>query len=207
MAFIALHRGVSPEKRKPVLVIAHLLDRDIPALHGVASRAVRTHLAAMDVRVAIGAVLANVCEYWLNVALRALHFFVHAAERVFRLVVIEFGDRADRTPTCRRVAVFARYVQRSVGIPLGFLLSVIRSSRRWCSTVRRDGCGGARKRQQSPERGLEQRERRVLPPRDTNTRPGRTVEIFNTLWGDCPALTTVQPYSCRTADSINHSDN
>jgi hypothetical protein len=79
-------------------MIAHLLHRDIPALDGVALRAIRTHLAAMDVGVAIGAVLADVGEHRFYVALRALNLFMQAAERVFRFVVIEFGDRADRAP-------------------------------------------------------------------------------------------------------------
>ena len=91
-------------------MIAHLLHRDIPSLYRVALRAVRTHLAAMDVRVAIGAVFTDICEYRLNVTLRALHFFVHAPQWIFRLVVIEFGHRADRAPTRRCVTVLARDV-------------------------------------------------------------------------------------------------
>ena len=82
-----------------------------------------------------------------------------------------------------------------------FLLSVTRSGRHWCGTVGHDGRGRARDRQQSPERGLEQRERIALPPRDTITYRGGTVGILNTLWGDCPVLATVQVYSCRTADN------
>lgn len=175
VALIALHRGVSAQQRKPVLMIANLLHGDVPALHSVALRAVRPHLAAVDVRVAIRAVLSDVGEYRLCVTLRALHFFVHSAQGVFRLVVIEFGNGTDRAPACRRMTVFTRDVQWPMGIPLGFLLSGARGGRRWSSTVRRGGSsGGAWKRQQSPERGLEQRERIVLPLRDTNTCPGGT---------------------------------
>ena len=127
VAFIALHGGMSAKERKPVLVIAHLLHRDIPALHGVALCAVRTHLAAVDIRVAIRAVLANVGKYGFHVALGALHFFVQAAEWIFRFAVIEFGNRADGSPSGRGVAVFARNIQRTMGISLGFLLSGARS--------------------------------------------------------------------------------
>lgn len=127
VAFVALNRGVSTQERKSVLVIAHLLDCDVPALDRVALRAVRTHLAAMDVRVAISAVFAHVCKYWLYVTLGALHFFVLAAKRIFRFAVIEFGNRTDGPPSGRGVAVFARNVQRAMGISLGFLLSVARS--------------------------------------------------------------------------------
>ena len=126
---------------------------------------------------------------------------MHAAQRIFRLIVIEFGHRADRSPTRRCVTVLAGDVQRPVGISLGFLLRVTRTRRNWCGTVGHDGRGRAGDRQQSPERGLEQRERIALPPRDTITYRGGTVGILNTLWGDCPVLATVQLYSCRTADS------
>jgi hypothetical protein len=67
---------MSTQEWKAVLVIADLLHGDVPALDRVALRAVRPHLAAMDVRVAIRAVFANVRKYGFHVALRALHFFV-----------------------------------------------------------------------------------------------------------------------------------
>jgi hypothetical protein len=118
---------MSAQERKAVLVIAHLLHGDIPTLHGMALRAVRTHLAAVDVGVAIGAVLAHVGEYGFYVALRALHFFMQAAEGVFRFVVIEFRDRADGPPARRGVTIFARNVQGAVWIPPGILLGVARS--------------------------------------------------------------------------------
>jgi hypothetical protein len=107
VALVALYGSVSAQKRKSILVIADLLHRDIPALNGMALRAVRPHLAAMDVRVAIGAILPNIGEHGFYMALGALYLFVHAPERIFRLVVVEFGDRANRTPTRRRVAIFA----------------------------------------------------------------------------------------------------
>ena len=59
--------------------------------------------------------------------------------------------------------------------------------------------GGDWYRQQSPERELDYRGRIVLPPRDTNTCRGGTVEIVGTLCGGCRGLSTVQLYSCRTA--------
>jgi hypothetical protein len=79
VAIFALHGGVSPQERKPILVIFHLLDGDIPALNGVALRAVRAHFSLVNVGVAILAILADVGEYRLDMALHALHLFVHAA--------------------------------------------------------------------------------------------------------------------------------
>jgi len=142
VALVALYCGVSAQKRKSILVIANLLHRDIPALNGVALRTVRTHLTAVDIGVTIGAILPHIGECGFHVALGALHFFVHAPERIFRLVVVEFGDRANRAPTCRRVAIFAGNVQRPVRIPLGVLLSVARQKCRCFDTIRHEGRGG-----------------------------------------------------------------
>ena len=68
------------------------------------------------------------------------------------------------------------------------------------------GSGGAWKRQQSPERGLEQCERVVLPPRDTISYRGATEGIIEAFCIDRWLLTTVQSYSCGTvASSFLHS--
>ena len=80
-------------------MILHALRGDVPALHGVALRAIGTHLAAVNVRVAIGAIFSNVGEDRFGVALHALHFFVHAAQRIVRAVVIKFEIGSDGTPT------------------------------------------------------------------------------------------------------------
>lgn len=63
---------------------------------------------------AVGAILAHIGKHRLDVAARAGHFFVHAAQRILRCVVIEFGDRADRRPARRRMAVLARYIKVAV---------------------------------------------------------------------------------------------
>jgi len=97
-----------PQQRKAILVILYLLNRDIPPLHCMALFTIRPHLAAVDVRVAIRAILSHVREYGLYVTLHAFHFFVHSAERIICFVVVEFGHSADGTPGRRRVAVFTR---------------------------------------------------------------------------------------------------
>lgn len=110
----ALHRSMRSHQRKTVLVIFHLLDGDVPALHRVALCAIRPHFPLVDVRVAVFAILPYIGEYGLDVALRALHFFVHAAKRIFGFVVVEFRHRSNGTPARRVVAVLARNGQRSV---------------------------------------------------------------------------------------------
>ena len=82
MAGVARNGGVCAEQREAILVILYLLGSNIPALHGVALFAVWTHLAAMDVRMAVCAVLSYICKDGLYVTLNALHFFVKATERI-----------------------------------------------------------------------------------------------------------------------------
>ena len=114
MTVFALHRSVRSQQRKTVLVILHLLHGDVPALNRVALRAIRPHFPLVDVRVAVFAIFAYIGEYGLDVALRARHFFVHAAKRVFGFIVVEFWHRTDRPPARRVVTVLARNGQRSV---------------------------------------------------------------------------------------------
>jgi hypothetical protein len=108
VAILALHRGVSAQKREAILVILDLLDSNIPTLDGVALGAVRAHLALVHVSVAVLTLLAHVGKDWLYVALRAWHFFVHATQGVLGFVVIELWIGPNRLPTRRSVTVLAR---------------------------------------------------------------------------------------------------
>ena len=92
----------------------HLLHGNLPSLHRVAVRAVGAHLSLVDVGVAVLAILPHVGEDRLHMALRALHFFVHAAQRIPCFVVIKFRDGADGAPASRGVAVLARDRKRTV---------------------------------------------------------------------------------------------
>ena len=124
VAVFALNRGMRPNQRKSVLVIFHLLRSDRPALHGVTLLAIRSHLSAMHIAflVTIGAVLADVLEHRLHMACNALHFFVHAAKRIVRFVVIEFRHFPNGFPTGGRVAVLARNGERPVRIARDLIL-------------------------------------------------------------------------------------
>lgn len=123
VARVAGNSGVRTQQRETILVIFDLLSGLIPAVDGMALRAIGAHLPAVNVRVTIGAILGDVYEDWLDVALNAVHLFVQAAKRVLRFVVIKFGDRTDGAPASSGVAVFARNVQRSVRIASCLLLS------------------------------------------------------------------------------------
>jgi hypothetical protein len=154
MARIARNGGVSPEKRKAILVIFDLLRGEIPSFDGMALRAIGAHLAAVNVSVAISAVFADVREDRFDVALNAFHLFVHAAERILGFGVVEFGDSADRAPSRGSVAIFARDVDGAVGIAGGPFLSGRKRPRDRGVCVRRRHCRG-REGKQGPQSELE----------------------------------------------------
>ena len=114
MAIFTPHGRVRAQQRKPILVIFHLLDGDVPALNGVALRAVRAHFSLMDVGVAVLAILADVCEYRLDMTLHALHFFVHSSKWILGFIVIELRYGADGAPARGVVAVLTGNRKRSV---------------------------------------------------------------------------------------------
>jgi len=115
VALIAIQGGMRANEREAIQVLIDLLDRNVPSLDGVALLAIGAHLALVNVGVAIGALLADVREDRLGVALNAAHAFVHATQGILGCVVIEFGNRADRLPSADRVTVLARNAEASVG--------------------------------------------------------------------------------------------
>jgi len=156
VAIVALDGRVSAEEWETILVVTHLLDGDVPSLHRMALCAVRSHLSPMDVRMAIGAILANVGKDGLDVAGHTFYLLVHASERISSLVVVKFGNRANGAPSGGRVTVFAGNIQRAMRIASVFFLG--RGRQRCWRGVRAGtrGFGGARERQQSPESELDQ---------------------------------------------------
>lgn len=98
MASVALHNGMRAEQWKPIEVVLNRLIGNLPAQNRVALCAIGSHLRAVNVRMAIGAVFTDVRKYRLRMATRARYFRVHSAKWIFCGVVIEFGDRANRGP-------------------------------------------------------------------------------------------------------------
>lgn len=115
VAVLARYRGMGAQEREAIDVILELLRFDVPAVYGVALLAIGSELAAVDIRVTISAVLADIGEDGVDVAFAAFHFLVHAAQGVMGLVVIEFDDRANGPPTRGGVAILARDVQIAMG--------------------------------------------------------------------------------------------
>lgn len=114
VAGIAVHRSVRSSQRKAVVMLLNLLNRDLPTTDGVALLAVRSQLPLMNVGVTILATLSNIRENRPDVTFSATHGLVHAAQRVFGLVMIEFRSAADWLPRGRCVAVLARNAQVAV---------------------------------------------------------------------------------------------
>ena len=84
--------------------------------------AVGAELAAMNIGVAVRAVLANVGKNRPEVAFRAVDFFVLAAKGITSRVVAEFRNGANRGPACVRVAVLAGNGQSPMRTPAGLPL-------------------------------------------------------------------------------------
>jgi len=129
VTILTLHRRMRPQQREAVLVILYLLHGDIPALHRVALRAIRAHLSLVHVGMAILAVLPHIRENRLHMALRALHFFVHAPQRILRLIVVKLGNSLDGPPSRGRVTVLTRNCQRLVWAPSVATLTLRKASR------------------------------------------------------------------------------
>ena len=99
MAVRAIKASVTADQGEAIIVFPNTLQDDVPAFNGVAGFAVCTHLAAMDVSVTIGAVRTRVRKDRLSMALGTGNTFVQAAQRIFGLIVIELGNRADGFPS------------------------------------------------------------------------------------------------------------
>lgn len=122
MAGDAIHGRMRSNEREPIFVSADGLQGHIPADHAVALLAIGAELASMNIGVTVGTVRAYVVEYRLGMALDAVDLRMHALQGIARRIVVEFGDGADRLPTCLRVAVLAGYGQgavRAAGLRIG----------------------------------------------------------------------------------------
>ena len=128
MAGIAVDCGVRSGEREAVIVLLDIADGDLPSTYCVALFAVRSQLTPVNVGVAILAVVADAGEYRPYMTLGAGHGFVHAAQGIFRLVVIEFWQGADRTPRLGGMTVLARNIQVSMRTASHFGVLLLRLS-------------------------------------------------------------------------------
>ena len=79
MAGVAIYSRMRSSQRDAVIVLLHLLDRDLPSADGMTLFAIRSELTFVDVSVAILTTLSDVSENGLRVALDAGDSGVHSA--------------------------------------------------------------------------------------------------------------------------------
>jgi hypothetical protein len=78
--------------------------------------ALRSVLAAVNIGMAVLALLAYIHEHWIGMAFLTLHLGMQAAQREAGLSVLKLRDGPKGSPALRGVAVFTPYVQASMRI-------------------------------------------------------------------------------------------
>ncbi len=128
MAGIAGYRRMSTEQWKSIQVILHCVRGYLPSADRMAILASGAELAAMDVGVAIRALLTDLGEDFADMTLAAGHVLVQPSQRELGFgVVVELRLSANRFPAHARMAAFARYIQRTMGICGPLWLSPLRA--------------------------------------------------------------------------------
>lgn len=131
VAGIAIHCCMCASQRKAIVVLLHVPNGNLPSENGMTLLTVCSQLALMDVSMAILTALSDVREHGPDVTLGARHGCVHAPKGIFRLVMVEFWNGANRSPRIGGVAVLARYIQipvRTAGASDDLRTSYARSS-------------------------------------------------------------------------------
>lgn len=103
-------------QREAVLMVLDRVYRDLPTLYRVATLAVCAELTAMNVCVAIRALLTYILEDQTGMTFAAAYFFVHAAQGIPRLVMVKLGVGSNWFPTCVGVAILTRDRERAMRI-------------------------------------------------------------------------------------------
>ena len=114
VAGIAIHHRVRPNQREAILVLINVVNGDLPPGIPMACIALRRIFAAMNIRVAILALVACFREYKISVTIYAPDFRVQPAQRKSCLAMFKLRHRANRLPALRCVTVFARDGQGAV---------------------------------------------------------------------------------------------
>lgn len=96
---LTVYRRMRADERETILMVTNRGYGNLPAFDGVAGLTIRAELSAVNVGVAIRTFLSHIGENEFHMALGALHIFVHAAQRVARLVVVKLRNAADGLPT------------------------------------------------------------------------------------------------------------
>jgi hypothetical protein len=107
MAGVAVYGGVRADQGKAVLMLIDVVNRDLPAVRVMAEFALRAVFAAMQIGMTILTFLRGIAEYERFMTIGALYFGVPAAQRKFRLRVLELKPGAERFPALCGVTFLA----------------------------------------------------------------------------------------------------
>jgi hypothetical protein len=107
VAGVAVHHGVRANQRKAILVFIDVVDGNLPPSIPVARIALRGVSAAMDVGVAVLALVVRPGENQVSVAIGATDLRVHTAQSKSCFAVVKLRDGTDGFPSLRGVAVLA----------------------------------------------------------------------------------------------------
>lgn len=107
MTVIAGGGSMSASQRKAVHVHIDLRYRNFPAADRVATLARTRHLAAVNIRVTVGAFVADIGKHHLGMAIHAVDVLVETAQGKSGLVVVKLWNRTNRFPSVHGVAILA----------------------------------------------------------------------------------------------------
>ena len=110
----AIHYGVSANQRKTILVLVDVVNRHLPAVGVMAQFALGSVFSAMQVGVAILALVGRICEIQVGMAVAASHGRMPSAQWKAGPRMIELNLVLDDFPISSSVAVNARHVQHAV---------------------------------------------------------------------------------------------
>jgi len=107
MAGVAVYGGVRADQGKAVLMLVDVVNRDLPAVWVMAEFALRAVFAAMQVGMTVLAFLRRIAENERFVTIGTIYLGVPAAQRKFRLRVLELEPGTERFPALCGVTFLA----------------------------------------------------------------------------------------------------
>jgi len=111
---IAIHHGVRANQGKTILVLINVVDRYLPAIGVVAQLALRSVLAAMQVGMAVLALVGGVRELQVGMAIATCHSGVTSAKREAGFGMIELDLALNNLPVSRGMTRGARQIHFTV---------------------------------------------------------------------------------------------
>src|SRR3954470_15065137 len=114
VAGITVHHSVRADQGKAILVFVDVVDRYLPAIGVVAQLALRAILAAMQIGVAVLALVGSVSELEIVVAVAASHGGMAPLKREAGSPMIKFDPVGNHLPVRSSVAGDARQVEFAV---------------------------------------------------------------------------------------------